>query len=141
MGPGDFYTSIIPNLLVSGMASAIKKSRAKKIFACNLMSKFGETNNWEVNDFVTALEKYLGKNVLDYVIFNEAKFPKKLLRRYAKEKKAPVKFSAEKRNKSIKYISADLASHKTLIRHDPEKLARLIMKILDRKDGFKYQEY
>lgn len=141
IGPGGFYTSVIPNLLVQGLALALQKSQSKKVFVCNLMTKFGETNNFEVDDFVAGIEKYLGKSCLDYVIFNEAKFPKKLLRRYAKEKKAPVKFSAEKRNKNIKYISADLTSHKILIRHDPEKLARLIMKILDREDGFKYQEY
>jgi len=142
IGPGDFYTSVVPSLLVEGIAAAIRKSRAKKIFICNVMTKFGETNGFEVADFEKNISKYLGGNILDYIVFNEAKIPKKLLARYAREKKYPVEFACrEGRNKRVKYIGADLASHKTLIRHDPDKLARLILTIAQRQENLKYKEY
>lgn len=142
IGPGDLYTSVAPNLLVAGIAGALRKSRAKKVYVCNLMTKFGEANDFRVHDFVEVIEKYLGKNVLDYIIFNSVKFPKDLLRHYAKEKKFPVLFNSKmQKSKKAKYLGADLASHKTLIRHDPDKLAKLILNIAQRDDNLRYKEY
>ncbi len=141
IGPGDFYTSVIPNFLVGGITGAVKRSRAKKIFICNLTTKFGETNDWTVSDFVGEMEKYLGGG-LDYVIFNEGKFPARLLQRYAKEHKSPVKFNSPKKiNRRTKYLGADLASHKTLIRHDSDRLARLIISVVQRETDLKFKEY
>ena len=132
IGPGDLYTSVLPNLLVGGIVAAIRKSRAKNIYICNLMTKYGETNGFSVSDFAAAIEKYLGKNVLDYIIYNTGKLPPKLLKKYAGEKEAPVKMllsvNENKKNK-LKYIGADVAGHKTLIRHDADRLARLIIKL------------
>lgn len=141
IGPGDFYTSIIPNFLVDGIVGAVRRSRAKKIFVCNLLTKFGETNNWAVSDFVRAMERYLGGS-LDYVIFNEGKFPQHLLRRYAQEHKSSVKFNPKNKiGRKTKYLGADLASHKTLIRHHSDRLARLIMNIVQRETDSKFKEY
>ena len=61
IGPGNFYASLLPNLLVKGMKEAIRQSRAKKVFVCNLMTKKGHTDNFTVSDFVDVLETYLGK--------------------------------------------------------------------------------
>ncbi|MEK7160602.1 MAG: gluconeogenesis factor YvcK family protein [Patescibacteria group bacterium] len=141
IGPGDLYTSIIPNFLVAGITTAIKHSVARKIYICNLMTKFGETNDFSVQDFAMVIEKYLGRGILNYVIFNEAAFPKKLFKAYAREKKFFVKFDLEKKKSGLKYLGADLISHKTLIRHDPDKLARIILNILHRDDNFKLREY
>ncbi len=77
LGPGDLYTSIIPNFLVNGISESIKKSRAKKIFICNLQNKLGETNGFYPADFVLEIEKYLGKNVLDHVILPDKKIADK----------------------------------------------------------------
>jgi len=70
IGPGDFYTTTIPNLLVDGISEALKMSKAKKVFVANTVTKFGETTDFSLNDFVKALEQYLGKDVLDYVLYN-----------------------------------------------------------------------
>src|SRR3989344_2150773 len=67
IGPGDLYTSIIPNILVKGVSDVIKGPKAKKIFVMNLMTKFGQTTNYTAQDHVNELEAYLGKKVLDYV--------------------------------------------------------------------------
>ncbi len=65
VGPGDLYTSIIPNFLVSKVKNSFKKSIAKKIYLCNIMTKFSETNSFRAVDFLSTLEKYLYKNCFD----------------------------------------------------------------------------
>jgi len=70
MGPGDLYTSVLPNLLVKGVSEAIVQSKAKKVFICNLMTKYGETHGFVAKDFIEALENYLGEGVLDGIILN-----------------------------------------------------------------------
>ncbi len=127
IGPGDLYTSLIPNLLVRGAPEAIKKSKAKKVFVCNLMTKYGETNGFLAADFVEEIEKYLGKNVLDYAVFNSKKPRAKTLARYKKEKAEFIEPPA----KSQKYILADLLDAGQFIRHNPrQKLAKTLVSLL-----------
>ncbi len=71
LGPGDLFTSIIPNLLVDGVKEAINKSSAIKVFFCNLKRKFGETTNFTATDFLAEIELYLGKNVLNFFIVDK----------------------------------------------------------------------
>lgn len=85
IGPGDIFTSLVPNLLVKSVAGAIRKSKAKKVYVCNLMTKFSETHGFRAKDFVDVIERYLGRNVLDYAIFNNRKPPAAVARRYLKE--------------------------------------------------------
>jgi uncharacterized cofD-like protein len=73
IGPGDLYTSVIPNLLVDKSAKLIKNSKAKKIFVLNLMTKYGQTTNYSAKEHLEDLEKYLGKNVIDYILLNTKK--------------------------------------------------------------------
>ena len=72
IGPGNLYASLVPNLLVHGIPEAIKKSKAKKIFICSLMTKVEHTRNFSVADYTAAIEKYLGSPV-DVVIYNNKK--------------------------------------------------------------------
>lgn len=72
IGPGDLYTSIVPNLLIDGIREAIQESDAKVLYICNVMTKHGETNNFEVEDFVRVIEKYIGEHTIDYVLVNNA---------------------------------------------------------------------
>lgn len=142
MGPGDLYTSLIPNLLVKGVPEAIKKSKAKKVYICNLMTKFGETHNFKAEDFTDEIEKYLGRGVLDYVIFNNKKPHAKVLARYKKEKaefiEPPIVRShalpagrSASNNNGLKYILADLLDDGPFIRHNPrQKLARVLTSLL-----------
>src|SRR3989344_61455 len=132
IGPGDLFTSLIPNLLVSGVPEAIKKSKAQKIFVCNLMTKFGETHNFLAQDFVDALESYLGKNVLDFVIFNKTKPSIHILRKYKKENSEFVNpKNLNLQNKKPKYIVAYLIDGGPFIRHNPtQKLAKTLLSLL-----------
>lgn len=127
IGPGDLYTSILPNLILKDVASLIKKSKEKKIYICNLMTKFGETNNFTGEKFIKEVENYLGKDVLDFVIFNNKKPTKKNALRYRKRKAYPVKYRKESfENKKIKIVEKDLIKNGEFIRHDCQKIAKAI---------------
>lgn len=130
IGPGDLYTSLIPNLLVKGIPQAIKQSRAKKIYIANLMTKFSETHGFQGEDFIKELEKYLGKNVLDYVIFNNKKPPKVVLARYRKEKSEFVELPEIRSRDKTKYVFANLLDSGKFIRHNPHKLAEVLLSLV-----------
>ncbi len=128
LGPGDLYTSTIPNLLVRGIVEAIQKSRAKKVFVCNLMTKFGETTGFQASDFLKVIEDYLGKNILDYFIFNSKKPTPTRLRKYAKEKAKLVEYKkTDFAGKGISVIKGDFLREKGFIRHSSKKLAGILI--------------
>jgi uncharacterized cofD-like protein len=142
-GPGDLYTSILPNILIPGIAEAVKKSKSKKLFVVNLMTKYGQTNKYKSSDFLKELEKYLGRDVIDYCLVNKSKaFPKGILKRYKAEKAIPVADNL-KSSKKTKVVRADFISNevyekpesdvlkRSLIRHDPDKLAKAILSIVN----------
>lgn len=128
IGPGDLYTSIIPNLLVKGIVEALKNSKAKKIYIANLMTKFGETTNFKLSDFIKALEKYLGKNVLNYILFNSTRPDQTRLQKYSAENSVVVEKDLNTPD-YYKIIEADLITKKGFIRHDPDKTAKAILNI------------
>jgi len=128
IGPGDLYTSILPNLIITGIRNAIKKSRAKKVYVCNIMTKYGETTGFKASDFVSEVRKYLGEGVLDYVICNNKKPSKNLLKEYEKEKAHFVEPNM-KSSKKFKVIKTDLLDNINLARHNPDKLAKTIIRI------------
>lgn len=132
MGPGDIYTSIIPNLLARGVSEAIAQSKAKKIFVCNLMTKYGETHGFVANDFVSTLENYLGKEVLDAVILNNQKPHEEILKRYRKERAYYVDpfFAKSASVRKPKVVKTGLIRKGDLARHDHEKLANSILKLV-----------
>ena len=128
IGPGDLYSSLAQILLTQGISEAICKSKAKKGYICNLMTKYGETNGFSVLDFSQEVEKYLG-GALDYVIYNNRRPSPKRLAAY--KKKHPelldlVKFD-ELLNKE-KFIGVDILTASGSIIHDPNKLAKIILK-------------
>jgi uncharacterized cofD-like protein len=130
VGPGDLYTSLIPNLLVDGIKEAIKDSKANKIYICNLMTKRGESDAFKASDFIKEICNYLECGSLDYVIANKSVFPEKILNRYEKEKAYPVEINLKECEKLAKNIIVkDLAFQGTLIRHDEDKLAEVIINL------------
>lgn len=143
LGPGDLFTSLVPNLIVKGIPEAIRKSRAKKVYVVNLMTKYGQTYGFKASDFVKVLEKYLGTNrVLDYVLINKSqKISAEILRRY-KEEQAMMVEDDLGADEDFKVIRADLLSpvevgkvagdglKRSLLRHDSQKLAKEILKFL-----------
>ena len=132
IGPGDLYTSIIPNLLVKGVPEAIKKNRGRKVYVSNIMTKFGETNGFKGKDFVCEIEKYLGDNVLDIVIFNNNCPDKKRIQEYEKEEAQFVSWEPESFRKSkFEIQEKDLLRESGFIRHDPSKISRVLWQILN----------
>lgn len=131
IGPGDLYTSVIPNLLVRGISEAIAQSKAKKVFVCNLMTKYGETHGFVAGDFVSALENYLGEGVLDAVLLNNQKPPEDILKRYRKERAFFIDpfFVSPQGLKKIKVIKTNLVRKGEFARHDHIKLADTILKL------------
>jgi len=128
IGPGDLYTSIVPNLLCTGMVDAIRNTKAKIIYVCNVMTKHGETDGFFVEDFVRVLEQYIGAGRIDYVLVNTGELRADLLRKYEAEGKAPVRLRDRQAfvNKGIKLVERDFTSATDYIRHDPRKLARTV---------------
>lgn len=125
VGPGDIYTSIIPNFLVPGVKEALQKSGAKIIYITNIMTKFGESDSFEVEDFVGLIHKTLGKKV-DIVLQNNNKPNEDILKKYKKQKAFYVQTS-----KNNKYKEEDLLDiSDEIIRHDKQKLARALEKII-----------
>ena len=140
IGPGDLYTSIIPNLLVKDLPSVIKKSKAKKIYVLNLMTKYGQTTKYKASDHIRTLEEYLGKNVLDFVLVNSKSPKKKALSWYEEYGEHPVEDNLK--NTNYKVIRKDLIKdviitksagdqlRRSIIRHDSKKLASEVMSII-----------
>lgn len=133
IGPGDLFTSLIPNLLVGGTVNAIRRSRAKKIYVCNLMTKFGETHGFKAQDFVDKIEEYLGKGILDYAIFNNKKPQTSVLRHYLEENSHFVEVSGlDLKKKKPRFILEDLLDVGKFVRHNPrKKLASKLMSLLN----------
>jgi uncharacterized cofD-like protein len=128
LGPGSLYTSILPNILIPGIKCAIKKSKAKKIFVVNVMTQHGETDGFSASEHLSEIEKYLGKNIVDYVLINTGKIPKNLIKKYEDEWKEPVIADIQK-IKKVKIIARNLIKKKDFARHDEDKLAKAIISV------------
>lgn len=85
LGPGDLYTSLMPNLLVQGVVESLRATRAKKIYICNLMTKHGQTNNFKASDFVRELEHYIGSGIFDTIVVNTEQPQQEVMAHYASE--------------------------------------------------------
>jgi uncharacterized cofD-like protein len=142
LGPGDLYTSIVCNLVVEGIPQALRRTAGKVVYVMNLMARYGQSYQFTAYDHVAVLEKYLGNGVLDYVLVNNnTKFPRSILRRYKEENAFLVKddlgnsqaYKVIRRNfLSLKIVQRTKGDklRRSMIRHDPKKLARAIMKFL-----------
>ncbi len=132
IGPGDLFTSIIPNVLVSGIRKALRKSSAKKVYVMNLMTKHGETNGFTGADFLAMLDAYAGARMFDYVLINTMCPPEHILRRYKKERAEWISYKGvpQRNQERPRFITAALLRRGNYVRHDSAKLAKSIMKII-----------
>jgi uncharacterized cofD-like protein len=129
LGPGSLYTSIIPNLMVNGICTAIKKSKAIKVYVCNVMTQPSETDDYTVSDHIAALEKHSYKGIVDYCIVNNAAIPSELAEKYKNDGAEQVVIDGEKLTGScIKLLEGDYVTIRNgFIRHDHNKLAKTII--------------
>lgn len=132
IGPGDLYTSIVPNLLVGGMREVLKKTDAKVVYFVNVMTKFGETHGFAASDFINTVKEYLGEGALDFAILNNKKPSPQRLSGYIKERSEFVEADMEniKIGKSGLPLAMDLIRSKGFVRHDPEKVLRVVKMII-----------
>ncbi len=140
ISPGDLYTSILANVVVSGVSEAISHSHAKLIYISNLMSKWGQTYNFKTSNYLHELKKYISR-VPDIVLINNAELPEDILESYSKENNHKVINDLESNeecsvicvdllaDEKVRLVSGDLVK-RSLIRHSPEKLSREISKII-----------
>src|SRR6266567_4360995 len=127
IGPGDLYTSLIPNLLVPDIARAVRESDAEKVYVCNLMTKHGETDGYKASDFVNEIHRFLGGRV-DRVIINNGSFPADVLKTYAEERCEPVLPDRARLTRLVPNVTIEHLNLEDdrLARHDPERLVRAI---------------
>jgi uncharacterized cofD-like protein len=132
LGPGSLYTSILPNLLVEGIAKEIAASRAVKIYVCNVMTQPGETTDMTAGDHVQTLLANASERVCDYVIVNDEP-PKRLLAAYAEEGQGPVTPDVERITEmNLVPVSAAVISEIETVRHDPDRLANVVLSVINR---------
>jgi uncharacterized cofD-like protein len=141
IGPGDVYGSILPNLIVDGASQVIKSSRAKIIYVLNLMSRYSQTHNLTAQNHVDIIQSYLTRPV-DFVITNTAAIPPKVLAAYRREHEHPIVSDLHPdapfqviRAPIIKTtrVKSQRGDHlrRSYLRHDPDKLARLLIQIME----------
>ncbi len=137
MGPGSLFTSVIPNLLISGIPAAIRSARATKAYFVNLMSQPGETVNFRASDHITAIREHAGGKILDCAVVSTSRISPALKRRYATQNAAPVENDVDRIHKmGIRVIEADLLHEDVKIRHDPDAAARVALQLaLDSRAG------
>jgi len=134
IGPGSLFTSILPNVLVSGVAQAIKKSSAACVYIANLMTQPGETTGFSLGDHVRAIERHAGHNLLDSVVINSRAVPEDVARRYRTSGSEPVQPDREEMERiGVRCILGDLLEVHGVVRHSPAKLARLLLKEFAKK--------
>lgn len=135
LGPGDLYTSVIPNLLVPGIAEAIRESNASVIYACNLMTKAGETDGFGASDFAREIVRYLDGRKLDYLLVNDSKFPTNVLNAYSQEHAEQVVIvNGRALEFASEIVESDFVHIDDLqVRHDSKKLADVVMASLESK--------
>jgi len=131
IGPGSLFTSIIPNLLVPGIVDAIVKSKALKVYVCNIMTQPGETDSFRVSDHLKALFSHAGAKIADYVIANNKLPDRKTLKKYERENSFPVEIDRhEIARLGVKLIEGQLFKMDKYLRHDPESLSKMIIKLI-----------
>ncbi len=142
IGPGSLHTSVLSNLLVRGIAKAVRESRAKRVYVCNIVTQPGLTDGFDAAEHVNEVLKYLGRGALDYAIINSGKPEKSIMKDYEADNAFLVEFSRKEIERSgVKPIVADLLERSEVrkplwekmywLRHDPEKLAKVLIGLIN----------
>ncbi|MGL4628819.1 gluconeogenesis factor YvcK family protein [Cetobacterium sp.] len=136
---GSLYTSIIPNLLLENMQAALKKSKAQKIYICNVMGQMGETENYSVADHIESINRHVGFDMIDKVIVNSVQIPDEIIERYSEEGSTPVQLDLNRLKKMrVKVIKEPLIKIDTekRVRHLSHKLAAVVYSQIDNLENF-----
>lgn len=144
IAPGDIYGSLGPALIVDGMKQALRATKARVVYVCNLVTKPGQTDGFMVHDYADEIERFAGSKVIDVVLYNTEQPDKNLLEKYSRDKEYGVAFDREElatkhyrakgvslvSKKAPKKVAGDkLDTTRAFIRHDSDVTARQLMKI------------
>ena len=142
IGPGDIYTSVLPNFLVDGVAEAVRESSAVKIHVCNLMTKPGESDGFRASDFLRLLSVYMGvERPVDYLLANDGLIPEDVRRRYELSGQHPVEIDEEESGRYVRgIVKRPMTAAGYYVRHNPPALAEGIMDIVEAQSGASRQK-
>lgn len=127
IGPGSLYTSIVPNLLVAGVANAIGEARATKIFITNLMTQPGETDGYDLHQHLDTIRSYAPQIRFDYVLVNNRAISRKQADVYRADRAYQIGLDEPALDGGIQIVRADLLDAGEMVRHDSERLARAVI--------------
>jgi len=137
LGPGSVFTSVVPNLLVDGVVEAIVRSRAVKIYVCNVMTQPGETDNFKASDHIRVIADHAkGHNLFTHVLVNRERPPQDVLSKYEQYKQHFVEPDLDEiRSMGYTPVAGNYISDTQVVRHDSQELARAIYRIMVRGRG------
>ena len=132
IGPGSLYTNVIPNLLVKGVAKAIKESKAFKIYVSNLMTEPGQTDNYTLSEHIRAINEHVGKGVIQYCIYDTGEIMPEYIRKYNMEGAELVEQDVSKvKVEGVSLIQRNLSHIENgKIRHNPDAIAASIIQLI-----------
>ena len=132
IGPGSLYTNVIPNLLVKGVAKAIKESKAFKIYVSNLMTEPGQTDNYTLSEHIKAINEHVGKGVIQYCIYDTGEITPEYIRKYNMEGAELVEQDVSKvKVEGVSLIQRNLSHIENgKIRHNPDAIAASIIQLI-----------
>ncbi|MEK7554729.1 MAG: gluconeogenesis factor YvcK family protein [Patescibacteria group bacterium] len=126
ISPGDLYSDTIPNLIVEGMREVLKKTKATVVYFVNITTSHGESTGFSAADFVATIESYLGKGIINYVVVNKTRPSLARLKPYLDENAGFVEPDVDRLGSKPTPIITDLVRANGLVRHDPEKIAKVV---------------
>ncbi|WP_308314715.1 gluconeogenesis factor YvcK family protein [Bacillus sp. V3-13] len=132
IGPGSLYTSILPNLLVPRLGEEVCRSKARKVYICNLMTQAGETHDFTASDHVKAIYEHMDCAFIDTILVHNQEIPLDLQYRYKEELAQPVQYDLAKLYElGLNVVHGDIVSFEDgVIRHDTKKVADLLFSLL-----------
>ena len=131
LGPGSVFTSIVPNVLIREIPEAIRRSRAKKVYVCNVMTQPGETDQFTAYDHVKAIEAHAGRRFFDYVLVNQEMPAQELVEKYKKTGAVPVMADTDRlKAEGYRPIGGNFINQSDFVRHDAGTLAKAIVALL-----------
>jgi uncharacterized cofD-like protein len=130
LGPGSLFTSVVPNLLVSGISGAIQASPAVKAYFVNLMWQPGETMNFRASDHIKAINQHARAKLLDYAVVNIRPIRRELKQRYAREQAMPVENDVDRLfQMGVQVVAGNLLQQSERVRHDPDQIAAVAVRL------------
>lgn len=133
IGPGSVYTSVIPNLLVPGIAEALLEAKCPRVYICNVMTQPGESDDFSASQHVKTILDCTGERVFDTVLINTGVPSESLLEKYASAGSHLVEADTDRiRSLGIKVLPGNFMSETDVVRHDPMKVAARLLQLVAR---------